>query len=367
MAGLPIFSATSTNARQLYLLLRCIAFSQRAEVQITQSGMKFSVEEARVVQGLTFLDKALFSTYNLNLDDEEHSLPPFSISIVALLETLQIFGIAEANSSSRHPYGGFSSSYGNAFNAPALAVGGTCRISYQEAGAPLTITIEDGSVTTTCEMNTYETNETYDDDGDIPLDRNALCMKVIMKSTWLNDAISELSGTNPSVLVLSASSRSAPYFALEGEGGPFGDSTVDFMPNSKTEPTPSGPRGKRQPLVTETFSVVAPSGSHNRIRQRYKFDMVKRAGRAMALASKVSIRQDQQGVLSLQFMIDLGDGANAGPRQDEVNGSVGAPPSPGSVAFVDFRFVPLVGDKEEYESETDSEEDIDSQEPHIAE
>lgn len=353
MASPPIFTAISTSARQLYLLLRCIAFSPRAEVQITQSGIRFSVEEARVLQGLTFLDKALFSTYNLALDDQDHALPPFTLSIVALLETLQIFGIAETNASSRNPYGGFSSSYGNAFSTPALALGGTCRISYQEVGAPLTITIQEGSVTTTCEMNTYEAHEEYEDDGGIPLDRNALCLKVIMRSTWLHDAIGELSGTNPTVLVLNVSSRSTPYFSLEGEGGPFGDSTVDFSPESKSEPTPTGTRGKKQPLVTETFSVVAPSERQGRIRQRYKFDMIKRAGRAMALASKVSIRQDQQGVLSLQFMIDLGDGASNGPRRDE-NQASNAPPSPGSVAFVDFRFVPLVGDED---SDTEGEGD----------
>lgn len=363
MAGAPVFTAISTSARQLHLLLRCISFSQRANVQITQSGIRFSVEEARVVQGLTFLDKALFSTYNLKVNDEEHSLPPFSISIVALLETLQIFGVAEANSS-RNPYGGFSSSYSNAFSSPALALGGTCRILYQEVGAPLTITIQEGSITTTCEMNTYETHDEYGDDGGIPLDRNALCLKAIMLSSFLHDAITELSATNPTVLVLNASNRSAPYFALEGEGGPFGDSTVDFLPESKNEPTPSGARGRKQPLVTETFSVVAPSGSHSRIRQRYKFDMIKRAGRAMVLGTKVSVRQDQQGVLSLQFMVDLGDGANAGPRRGEKGGPVNAPPSPGSVAFVDFRFVPLVGDGEDSDAETDPDNDFDQQASH---
>ncbi|KAL2426604.1 hypothetical protein ABEF95_010561 [Exophiala dermatitidis] len=364
MADPPVFTAISTSARQLHSLLRCIAFSPRAEVQITHKGIRFSVEEARVVQGLTFLDKALFSTYTLTLDDE-HSLPAFSISIVALLETLQIFGIAETNSS-RNPYGGFSSSYGNAFTTPALALGGTCRISYQEPGAPLTITIQEGSVTTTCEMNTYEAaHDAYEDDGGIPLDRTALCLRAIMRSTWLHDALTELSGTNPTALVLNASNRSRPYLALEGEGGPFGDSTVEFMPEAKNDPAPSGTRGQKQPLVTETFAVMPPSGSSNgRLRQRYKFDMVKRAGRAMALASKVSVRQDRQGVLSLQFMIDLGDGANAGSgRRDEGSAAAVAapPPTPGSVAFVDFRFVPLLGDDddEEEDSQTGAESEED--------
>ena len=359
MAEPPIFTAISTSARQLHLLLRCIAFSPRAEVQITHSGIRFSVEEARVVQGLTFLDKALFSTYNLHLDDEHDALSAFSISITALLETLQIFGISDTTSS-RNANGGFSSSYGTAFSAPSLALAGTCRITYQAPGAPLTITIQEGSVTTTCEMNTYEVHQEYDDDGGIPLDRDSLCLKAIMRSTWLHDAINELSGTNPTALVVNVSNRTAPYFALEGEGGPFGDSTVHFSPESKNEPAPSGNKAKKQPLVTENFSVAAPSGSHGRIKQKYRFALIKHAGRAMALANKVSVRQDLQGVLSLQFMVDLGDGAAsiAGSRRNDINGPSAAPPTPGSVAFVDFRFVPLVGDEDDNTTESEPDDEF---------
>lgn len=48
----------------------------------------------------------------------------------------------------------------------------------------------------------------------------------------------------------------------------------------------------------------------------------------MAAATKVSIRGDNQGVLSLQFMIEM---------------------EGGQVSFVDFRFVPLVQDGDEDE------------------
>lgn len=60
--------------------------------------------------------------------------------------------------------------------------------------------------------------------------------------------------------------------------------------------------------------------------------MVKAATEAMRLASKVSFRSDRQGVLSLQFMV-------------EVEG--------GGVSFVEFRFVPFV--REEDDSETEGE------------
>jgi len=345
----PLFAAISTSARQLYLLLRCIAFAPKAEVHITAAGIRFSVEESHVVQGSAFVEASLFSSYNLNVTDAQPSIPSFQISITALLETLQIFGISEANTSYRNQSGGFSSSYAAAFTTPALAMGGTCRISYAQIGAPLSITIQESGMNTTCEMNTYDITGEYDDAEGIPLDRNALVLKVIMRSAWLHDAVTEIAGTSPTMLVVNASSQSAPYFALEGHGGPFGDTTVDFQPEAKNEPTPSTIRAKKQPLVTETFSVAAPSGNRGRVKQSYKFDLIQKAARAMALASKVSVRQDRQGVLSLQFMIEVNEGVPG-----TSNGGVAD--SMGHVSFVDFRFVPLVDEDEDDHGGEESDE-----------
>jgi cell cycle checkpoint protein len=348
-----VFSAVSTSVRQLYLLLRCISFANKAEVQITSTGIRFSVDEARVVQGLTFLDQSLFTSYNFSSPNDNTQLPRFGISLPALLEVLQIFGISETSSSARNPGGGFTSSYTNVFAAPSLALGGTCRISYAQPGSPLCITIQEGAVATTCEINTYDVGTENDDDGNIPLDRNSMCLKVIMRSTWLHDAVMELSGTNPDAVIISASERSLPYFAFEGEGGPFGDVTIEYLPESKNGPNMNVVRNKKQPLVTETFAIAAPAGMHGRLKQKYKFDLIKKAGRAMGLASKVSIRQDVQGVLSLQFMIEH-SGSIEGVK--DKNGADSNDGSGEKVYFVDFRFVPLLDgddDDDEYESEDD--------------
>lgn len=48
----PVFSAVSGSARQLFLLLRCIGFASKAEIQLTKDGLRFAVEEARVMQGI---------------------------------------------------------------------------------------------------------------------------------------------------------------------------------------------------------------------------------------------------------------------------------------------------------------------------
>lgn len=345
-----VFSAVSTSVRQLFLILRCISFAPKAEVRINKDGIRFCVDEARVVQGITFLDKALFTSYELRTDDDDTTeLPPFEVSMPALLETLQIFGLQEANYKSAG--GGFSSSATNAFTTPALALAGSCRLTYAEEGAPLSITIIEGPVTTTAALNTYVLAAAYDDDGTIPLDRTSLCLKTIMPSSFLADAIAELSGTNPDVLLLNVSARTAPYLSLEGLGGSLGDAVVEYLSESKNEP--GLPRNKKQPAVTETFAVTPAPDTHGRTKTRYKFDLIKKAGRAMQLASKVSVRQDSQGVLSLQFLVDS---IQAGPG----NATQG-PQGSSNPLFIDYRFLPLIDEDEDEEEGSEEDQDSDQQ------
>lgn len=344
------FSAVSTSVRQLYLVLRCISFASKAEVRIGRDGIRFCVDEARAIQGITFLEKSLFTSYDFNTEDEDMTeLPPFEVSMPALLETLQIFGLSETNN--RSSGGGFSSSATHAFTTPALALAGSCRLSYSENGAPLSITIIEGSVTTTAELNTYSVNAEYSDDGTIPLDRTSLCLKTILPSSFLSDAIAELSGTNPDVLVLNVSARSSPYLCLEGQGGSLGDAVVEYLADPKNET--SHLRNKKQPFVTESFAVTPAPGGQARMKTRYRFDLIKKAGRAMQLASKVSVRQDSQGVLSLQFLVDSIQGSSTA-TQPQQGGS--------NPLFIDFRFLPLLDEEGDSEDDGGTSEDRDSNE-----
>ena len=236
-------------------------------------------------------------------DELEDPNPIFQISLSSLLETLQIFGINDTKDrwGSREPYGGS----GGAFENSVLGMNGLCRISYAAEGDPLCIVLEETGVTTTCELVTYEPE--YRED--IPLQREALAQKIIMRASWLHDAITELSSTSPTRLTIVAS-PTAPYFTLSSSG-PLGSATVEFS---------------KDPQLLETFQV--PKRTVN----TYKYSLIRGASRAMAIASKVSIRGDEQGVLSLQFMIEV---------------------ESGGVSFVDFRFVPYVPEDGEGEEEDD--------------
>ncbi|KAH8697735.1 putative DNA repair protein Rad1 [Talaromyces proteolyticus] len=377
----PIFSAVSNNANHLYTLLRCIGFASKAFIQITPDGIRFSVEENRVMQGLAFLDKALFTTYTFNpsteqecngggegndLEEQDHIVyPQFLISLSALLETLQIFGIGDANLPSSS-FSNQASSVAGAFTSPAVLLGRSCTLRYNNIGSPLSITLSESGITTTCELTTYEPDDpsfgSAAGELDIPLQRDAIIMKIIMRSAWLHNAITELDGTNPTVLSISASSKKEPFFALSGSGGPFSESTVEFSMdknntdsdfNHKSLAGDGGPlsskRTKLAPTVTETFQVNPPSSMGSRVKENYRFALIRKAARAMAAATKVSIRGDIQGVLSMQFMVELGDsGGTAG-------GSLSSEGSAGNVSFVDFRFVPLIGDDEEGDEDNEME------------
>ena len=253
-------------------------------------------------------------TTNEDEQGEDYETPPFQISLSAVLETLQILGINDAKEkrSFHDDMNGASYTKGGrtaAFESRVLGMNGICRVSYAAIGDPLCIVLEETGVTTTCELVTYEPDH-FDE---IPLQKDAIAQKIIMRASWLHDAIAELSSTSPTRLTI-VSSPTAPYFTLSSSG-PLGSATVEFS---------------KDPQLLETFQVP------RRTVNIYKFSLIKGASRAMDIATKVSIRTDEPGVLSLQFMI-------------EIEG--------GGYSFVDFRFVPFLPEEGEGDEDEESDEE----------
>lgn len=350
----PIFRAVASSTRPLYQLLKAIHFTNKVHVDITENGLRFAADHARVMQGgcsccvasrgrqapisvLTSLptrakqigvahwNKSLFTTYTTNLpqapaedaeEDDEPPPPTFQISLPALLETLQIFGAADAAArqakADADPYRSNLRNYrSDAFSNQTLGMSGTCSLSYAREGEPFRVVLDEAGVSTTCSLTTY-VPEAPDD---IPFDVADLSFKVITQARWLLDALAELAPAAPEKLTITASRR-APYLRLASSGGPLGSGAVDFASGRD---------------LLETFAV------RRRWAQTFKFDMVRSATEAMRIASKVSLRGDAQGVLSMQFMVEV---EGAGP------------------SFLDFRFVPyaVCEDEGEGEDEEGSEE-----------
>ncbi|KAB5578487.1 repair protein Rad1/Rec1/Rad17 [Coniochaeta sp. 2T2.1] len=316
-AAPPLLRAVASSTRPLYQLLKCISFASKIQVEIGEDGLQFRADNARVMQGNATWNNNLFTSYTTNIpqteDDEEPVVnTKFQISLPALLETLQIFGATDAAArqakAEADPYRSNIRNYRpDAFSNQTLGMAGTCCLSYVQEGEPFSIILEEGGVNTTCNLSTY----LAESPEDIPFDIRDLSFKIITQSRWLLDALAEIAPTSPDKLTIVVS-RNAPYLRLSSSGS-LGSSSVDFA--------------KGRDLL-ETFSI------RDRWVQTFKFDMIKSASEAMRVASKVSMRGDAQGVLSMQFLVEVeGGGTN----------------------FLDFRFVPYA-DQDEEDDEGDDEE-----------
>ncbi|KAI0438271.1 DNA repair exonuclease rad1 [Xylaria telfairii] len=308
----PLFRAVASSTKRIYQLLKCISFSPKVDVQLTHDGVRFAADHSRVMQGVAFLDRSLFTIYALNWPENAKTTPRFQMNFSALLEALQIFGATDAAARAAKTEGdSYRSNLRNyrpdAFSHQTLGMPGTCCLVYEEEGSPLSVVLEESDVNTQCNIVTY----TPESPDDIPFDREDLSFKIIMQARWLLDGLSELAPMSPARITVSAL-PTAPYLKL-ASGGAIGSASVDFSSGRD---------------LLETFSVREPWV------QSFKFDLVKSASEAMRIASKVSFRGDGQGVLSLQFMVEIEGGL---------------------VSFLDFRFVPYITQEDE-ESESESDE-----------
>lgn len=201
--------------------------------------------------------------------------------------------------------------------------------------------MSEAGVTTTCDLTTYEPRSmAAGEEEEIPFRRDAIALKTIMRASYLLDTVAELSAMNPAYLTILASPPPAAASAARGRGstaqpnlsltasGALGSASVDFHSPS---PSPAS-FSSNHALDTDdtTTPVLETFHCPRRTSASFKFALVKAAQRAMASAAKVSLRLDEEGVLSLQFLVEV-ESAGAG------SAATGE-----AVAFVDFRVVPLV-------------------------
>ena len=331
----PLFKAVANSTKQVYQVLKCINFgaNTKVHVQISKESIRFSAEHGRTMQGVADLSHNLFTSFELNLpdaDDENESsiaLPRFQVSLPALLETLQIFGVTELSRGGRDGTTGDSYGYSNlrnyradAFSHQATGLGSTCTIIYGEEGARLGIIIEEANIVTTCNLSTYLPEH----EDDIPFNRNDISFKIIMLSSHLLDALTELAPSGPERVTFAVTDR-APFLSVSSAATTnLGSTSVDFS---------------RARELLETFSYAS------RWVQSFRFEMLKFATEAMRISQKVSLRGDSQGVLKAQFLIPL-----------ETMGAGGVQSGVGP-CFLDFTFVPSV--EVDYDDDNDDDDDDD--------
>ncbi|CAH6787367.1 cell cycle checkpoint protein RAD1 [Phodopus roborovskii] len=244
--------ASLDNVRNLSTVLKAIHFKDHATCFATKNGLKVTVENAKCVQANAFIQAEVFQEFITR----EESVT-FRINLTILLDCLSIFG-----------------------SSPTPGTLTALRMCYQGYGHPLMLFLEEGGVVTVCKINTQEPEETLDFD----FCSTNVMNKIILQSEGLHEAFSELDMTSD-VLQITVS-PDKPFFRLSTFGN-AGSSHLDYPKDSD---------------LMEAFHCNKTQVN------RYKLSLLKPSTKALALSCKVSIRTDNRGFLSLQYMIRNEDG-----------------------------------------------------------
>ncbi|KAL7283007.1 hypothetical protein ACG7TL_002431 [Trametes sanguinea] len=343
-----VLTASVHDFRYFAALLRGVNFANRASVSITADGFTVTVEEARCLTATAFVFSHVFDEFIYNPDaarpsqrsqpedeDDELTATAFEIPLGTLMDCLNIFGTAGlapgASQKKKKSQGDGDESdggvggeranakgKGRADDAPgnttldqwfAPGKGTGMRMSYAGPGHPLTLLVaeESGGPTATCEITTWDPEPRLE----LAFDSDAAVLKIILKSSWLRDALSEIDPSTEKLTIIgnpppppgrAARSSAPPCFRLKAVGQ-FGSTEMDY-PNDRE--------------VLETCECARP------VAFTYRFAHITRALRALQSSLKTSLRIDDEGLLSLQFMMPA-------PRR----------PGRRSQAFIEFWCLPL--------------------------
>ncbi|KAF7294675.1 hypothetical protein MIND_01004500 [Mycena indigotica] len=357
----PVLKASVHDLRYFSTLLRGVNFVNRATVTITQTGFVVVVEEARTLLATAYIFSEIFDEYTYNSDSTEQTVAhsqgsdgdesqkleenaAFEISLNTLIECLNIFGTAGNNSTAkqgrftqwkqdggsddevdadeddnargkdrrRSTAKGIDQYFGGSGKGTGM------RMSYPGSGYPLTLLIMEDSAgpTTTCELTTYEAEPHLE----LPFVAERTVLKIILKSSWLRDALSEIDsscekltfiGNPPPDTAVNGRQRAplrtsiAPLLRIQASGT-FGSTEMEY-PNDRE--------------VLESFECIQP------VRFSYRVAHINRTLRALQSSSKTSLRIDDEGLLSLQFLMPA-------PRKPNK-------PDGSSDGFIEFRCLPL--------------------------
>ncbi|PCH38411.1 Rad1-domain-containing protein [Wolfiporia cocos MD-104 SS10] len=354
--SIKILSASIHDIRYFTVLLRGLSFSDRASLLVNSSGISVTVEHSRTLLATAIIFRPLFNEFEYNPEPESNPPSPspsgaeeeaeeerstgFDIPLNIFIDCLNIFGTAggstipapsrklrwkppntdensDTEGNNQGPSNGGSNAQAKKDSANgridqyfASEKGTGMRLAYAGQGYPLTLLIAEkaNGPTAKCQITTFEPGEQLI----LDFDESPTIMKIILKSSWLRDALSELESLSCDKLTIignpppppgRAARLSAPPRLRLQATGPLGSTEIDYPNDSE---------------VLETCECAG------QVRFSYRFKLVTCAQRALQSSTKTSLRINEDGMLHLQLMLPA-------PRARSSDMS----------AFVEFRCLPL--------------------------
>ncbi|XP_062556000.1 cell cycle checkpoint protein RAD1 [Armigeres subalbatus] len=268
------FSAVLNNYAMFYNVARAISFVDNATVQLSSDGVKVVVEDCKSVQATAYITKACFSEYNISQPKRKLATMDANEEVTGDDEPLTSFGLnlkVFTDCLSMFMDGGYDSSM---------------KMLYKGDGAPLVVILErrceDGLITE-CSVKTMEALDILDYD----FEEDHVCSKVSIKGQEFFALLSEMDRNCKEIEILL--SPDAPHVKF---------STFDELGSESSFE------------ITNSSDMLISFHSTDTTSNRYQFAHFKLVMRTLALASKIALRTNKDGLLGLQVMIENSDSSN---------------------------------------------------------
>ncbi|KZO90374.1 Rad1-domain-containing protein [Calocera viscosa TUFC12733] len=310
MSGAPrkeVLVAAMQDVRPLAGILRGVHFSdkKRATIAISEEGLMVTVEYNKLLLASAYLFEQMFNEYTYTkpvLTDgeaEEGFSPILEINLSLLLSALDVFGGAglgsviisdkDKVSKGRARRDDWDGNGMDRVEPDDRKKATAMRLTWLGKGHPLCLHLTDApNVSTVCELTTFEPDPAMD----VPFDNGKVAARIIMKSSWLRDALSEIDPKSSKLTMIctppqahgsNRGGKRKATFKLKAVGN-LGTTTMDY-PDDKD--------------VLE----VAEFRSEEPVSFTYPFECIAKSVPALRNSLKTSLRIDSEGILSLQFMI----------------------------------------------------------------
>lgn len=236
------------NTKVFYNALSAVNFNEDVTIVLSDNGLKAVVEDAKYVQASVYVTKGCFTDFQLQSTDEV----TIRVNLAVICECLSIF--AGANCS--------------------------MKIIYKGDGAPLVFVLEqhgEDDLVTECSIKTKSVHPTLDLSLD---DECASFNSIILRGPDFAQLLSEINRSADELEIYM--SPTAPYFKISTLGVVQSDSTLQVAKSSD---------------MMLMFACKAMCSV------RYKMSHIRIPMKALGLATKVAVRTDGSGLLSMQMMV----------------------------------------------------------------
>lgn len=242
------FLAKLDNIKTFYNSLKAINFHDDANIIISSDGVKAIVEESKYVQASFYITRQCFSEFRL-LGDDDVSI---RVNLTVVTDCLSVFAGAECS----------------------------MKLLYKGFGAPLVLILEqhgEDDLITEVSIKTKNSEDHMDFELEDEIDN---MNTVIMRGADFSSLLNEIN-KSADVLEIHMSPR-PPYFRLTALGVVQAESNVE---------------------VAKTSDMFLTFSCRTKTTARYKMSHIRLVMKALALATKVALRNDTKGLLGLQIMV----------------------------------------------------------------